>query len=60
MMHQIVHIRAQGFFGPVPNHFAGGAIDEGAVALQIDPVNTLSRKFKEQLHLLRDLISFLL
>src|SRR6516164_534840 len=54
VVHQFMHVPAQRLLGAVADQFTRSSVEECAVSLQIDPVNALSGRFQQHLHLFRD------
>ena len=52
-MQYFVHVPAEKLFGWIAHQFRTGPVDERATSPQIDPVQTLTRGFEQQLELLR-------
>src|SRR5215471_14933588 len=50
-MHQPMHVPPKNLLGSVTNHFAGGFVDESALSIQVEAIDSLARGVKQKLHL---------
>src|SRR5215468_432390 len=51
MMHQLMHVPPKNLIARVTNHFAGGFVDERAVSIEVEAIDSLAGGVKQKLHL---------